>query len=48
MGALIWVEFFCNYDTKVIEYWTILLVKINKIINKNLLGSKGVFGVIGK
>jgi hypothetical protein len=47
-GALIWVENFCSYDAKDIDYWTILLVNINKIMNKKLLKSKSVLGVVGK
>ncbi len=34
-GALTWVEIFWNYNAKVIDYQTILLIKINKIINKH-------------
>jgi hypothetical protein len=47
-GALIWVESFWSYNAKVIDYWTILLVNINRIINKNLLESKGVLCIVGK
>ncbi len=47
-GALTWVEMFWNYNAKVIYYSTIFLIKINKIINRNLLESKGVLGVVGK
>jgi ribonucleotide reductase alpha subunit len=32
--TLTWIEFFWNYYAKVIDYWTIFLVNINKIINK--------------
>jgi hypothetical protein len=47
-SALTWVEFFWSYNAKVIDYWTIFLININKIINKKLLESKYVFGVVGK
>jgi len=47
-GALTWVEMFWNYNAKVIDYSTIFLIKINKIMNRNLLESKGVLGVVGK
>jgi hypothetical protein len=36
-SALTWVENFWSYDVKVIDYWTILLVNIHKIINKNYI-----------
>jgi hypothetical protein len=42
-GALIWVEMFWNYNVKDIDYWTIFLIKINKIINRNFTQ-----GVVGK
>jgi hypothetical protein len=42
-GALIWVEMFWNYNAKDIDYWTIFLIKINKIINRNFTQ-----GVVGK
>jgi len=45
-GALIWVESFCTYNAKVIDYSTIFLMNINKIMN--ILKSKGVFGVVRK
>jgi hypothetical protein len=34
-GALTSVESFWSYNAKVIAYWTIFLIKINKIINRN-------------
>jgi hypothetical protein len=34
-GALTWVESFWNYNAKVIDYWTIFLININEIINRN-------------
>jgi hypothetical protein len=42
--ALTWVEIFWSYNAKVIDYWTIFLVNINKIIKKNLFQSEGVLG----
>jgi hypothetical protein len=33
-GAMTWVEFFWSYNVKNIDYGTIFLVDINKIINK--------------
>jgi hypothetical protein len=36
MGACTWVESFWNYNAKVIDYWTIFLINMNKIINRNL------------
>jgi hypothetical protein len=33
-GALTWIEMFWSYNAKVIDYWTIFLININKIINK--------------
>jgi hypothetical protein len=47
-GALTLVEIFWSYNAKVIAYWTILKIIINKIINIFLLKSEGVFGVVGK
>jgi hypothetical protein len=47
-GALTWVEMFWNYNANVIDYWTIFLININKIINRNFTRSKGVFDVVGK
>jgi hypothetical protein len=46
-GALTWVEMFWSYSAKVIDYWTIFLININKIINRNFNWSKGVLGVVG-
>jgi len=46
-GALTWVENFWSYNAKVIDYWTIFLVNIYKIINKIVFKSKGVLGVVG-
>ncbi len=34
-GALTWVESFWSYNAKVIDYWTIFLINMNKIINRN-------------
>jgi len=47
-GALTWVEMFWSYNAKVIDYWTIFLININKIIIQILLKAKGVLGVVGK
>jgi hypothetical protein len=47
-GALTWVEKNWSYNAKVIDYWTIFLININKIIIEILLKSKGVLGVFGK
>ncbi len=47
-GALTWVGNFWSYNAKVIDYWTIFLVNIYKIINKIVFKSKGVLGVVGK
>jgi len=43
-GALTWVEIFWSYNAKVIDYWTIFLEKINKIINKKFIWVQSVFG----
>jgi hypothetical protein len=32
-GALTWVEKFWSYNAKVVDYWTIFPININKIIN---------------
>jgi len=32
-GALTWVEIFLSYNAKVIDYWTIFWININKITN---------------
>jgi hypothetical protein len=32
-GALTWAEKVWSYNAKVIDYWTIFLVNINKMIN---------------
>jgi hypothetical protein len=47
-GTLTWVEFFWSYNAKVIDYWNIFLIIINKIINRNFTRTKGVLGVVGK
>jgi hypothetical protein len=36
-GALYWVESFWCYNAKVIDYWTIFLININRIINRNFI-----------
>jgi hypothetical protein len=47
-GALTWVHNFWSYDAKVIDYWTILLVKIIKSWIKIVFESKGALHVVGK
>ncbi len=41
-GALTWVEMFWSYNAKDIDYLTIFLININKIINK--IFTQGVVG----
>jgi hypothetical protein len=36
-GASTWVEMFWSYNAKVIDYWTIFLINIIKIINRKFI-----------
>ncbi len=45
-GAQIWVEKFWSYNAKAIDYWTIFLIKINKIIKKKFRSNPKVYLVL--
>jgi len=47
-GALTWVENFSSYNAKIIDYWTIFLINVYKVVNKIVSKSKGVLSVVGK
>ncbi len=44
--AMTWVEIFCSYNAKVIDYWTIFLININKIINRIFYSNPKVYLVL--